>query len=468
VAGETPRGPAAAIFVTFAEVHFPTESMPSSYALRAALPVVALILAAACRPAPSVIGAPARPDSALLAADVRYLASDALEGRGTGSAGNDSARAYISRRLRALGLTPLAAEGCTGAACAPGYEQPFVARPAAAARSALPAQIPTANVVAVIRGSDPSLRGQYVILGAHLDHLGRSTFGALDPESRDAIRNGADDNASGVAAILELARLLRAQPTKRSVAIVAFSGEELGVLGSAHFVDHPPFPLDSVQAMLNFDMVGRLRDDKLMVYGTATASEMAGIVSAANVAPPFKLVAIGDGTGPSDHAPFYLKNMPVLHFFTDLHDDYHRATDDADKINAGGMARVVAMAERITRDIGDRAARLTFVRAPSHATAGASSRSGSGSQAYLGSVPDMGAADVKGMRLSGVRPGSPADAAGLKGGDVIVELGGTAVSDLYSYTDALYSHQPGDKITIVVLRGTERVTVEVTLGKRGG
>lgn len=428
----------------------------------------ALLVACHAAPSPSALGTSFVPDSARLAADVRYLASDALEGRATGSAGNDSARAFIVRRFTSLKLTPLAPPSdCQTSSCPSRYELPFVARPAGAAHNGLPESIQTFNVAAAIRGRDPVLRDEWIIVGAHLDHLGRWTFGALDPEARDAIRNGADDNASGVATILELARLLRAHPTKRSVAVVAFNGEELGVLGSSYFAEHSPIPLGKVQAMLNFDMVGRLKNDKLMVYGTATAKEMADIVNAANIAPRFNLVAIGDGTGPSDHASFYLKDLPVLHFFTDLHDDYHRATDDADKINAEGMARVTAMAERIARSLGDRTDRLTFTKAPTQATIGAS-RSGSGSNVYLGSIPDMGSGDVKGLRLSGVRTGSPADVAGLKSGDIIVELGGVAVSDLYSYSDALYSHQPGDKVTIVVMRGSERLSVEVTLGKRGG
>ena len=431
------------------------------------VPVLAAALSTGCHLGAPLSRTPLRADSTMLAGDVRYLASDALEGRGTGTAGNDSARAFIARRFATVGLTPIVlATGCARD-CRPQFSQPFVARSAAAAHAGRIAELPTGNVVAMIPGRDPALRGQVVVLGAHLDHLGRSTFGALDPEHPNEIRNGADDNASGVATIVELARLLKANPPRRSVAIVAFSGEELGLLGSAWFVEHAPFALDSIQAMLNFDMVGRLRDDKLMVYGTATATEMAEIVAGANTAPAFKLVAIGDGTGPSDHASFYLKNMPVLHFFTDLHDDYHRSTDDADKINAGGMARVVEYAERIVRTLGDRTARLTFVRAPVQASAmGASSRSGV--QVYLGSVPDMGAVDVKGMRLSGVRPGSPADLGGLTAGDVILSIGRVAVVDLNSYSDALYRHKPGDEVEIVALRGTERVTVKITLGKRGG
>jgi len=211
-------------------------------------------------------------------------------------------------------------------------------------------------------------------------------------------------------------------------------------------------------------MVGRLRDDKLTVFGVGTGSELPGVLSAANVAPSLQVSAVGDGFGPSDQSSFYAKNLPVLHFFTGAHEDYHRATDDADKVDVGGVARVVAFAERVTRDLADRPGRLTFTRAP----ATASSASRTSSQAYLGSIPDMATGDVPGLRLSGVRAGSPADSAGLKAGDVVVELGGKPVKDLNSYSDALYSHQPGETVRIVVLRGTERITVPVTLGRRGG
>jgi hypothetical protein len=319
-------------------------------------------------------------------------------------------------------------------------------------------------VVGVVPGTDPALRGQYVVVGAHFDHLGRSTQGALDPDSGRAIRNGADDNASGTAAVLELARLLAARPARRSVVFVAFSGEELGLLGSQHFVDHAPVPLDSMQAMLNFDMVGRLRDGKLLVYGVASAAELPAVVDSANRAVGLRVTAIGDGFGPSDHSSFYARGVPVLHFFTDLHDDYHRATDDAPKVNASGTAQVVALAERALRDVADRPGRLTFVRQAAPAT---TMGGGNGSNVYLGSVPDMSATDVGGLRLTGVRPGSPADAAGLLAGDVIVEFDGKSVKDLYQYTDALYARKPGDTVQVVVVRGGERRTLTVTLGSRG-
>jgi hypothetical protein len=177
-----------------------------------------------------------------------------------------------------------------------------------------------------------------------------------------------------------------------------------------------------------------------------------------------KVNGIGDGYGPSDQTSFYAKDIPVLHFFTDQHEDYHKATDDVEKINAGGEARVVDLALRVVRDMANRPSHLTFVRLPAPPQ-----RMGGreGSQTYLGSVPDMSATDVVGMRLMGVRPDSPADKGGLKTGDVIVEFGGTPVKDLYSYTDALYAHKPGDVVKVVVLRGTQRVELNVTLGKRG-
>jgi len=439
---------------------------------------------------------PAGPDSASVRRDIVYLSSDALEGRGTGTPGNDSAAAYVARRFAALGLEPPVVTS-DSSACAPArsvarahtlgqpgaaigggsggrgaaarcasYLQPFTARSVALAHAGRNAALRTQNVVALLPGTDPALRGEYVVVGAHFDHLGRSSESAQDPEARDAIRNGADDNASGTAAVLELARLLARRPVKRSVVFVTFSGEELGLLGSQYFVEHAPVPIDRLQAMLNFDMVGRLRDGKLLVYGVATSPELPQVVASANAGgAPLAITAIGDGFGPSDHSSFFAKNVPVLHFFTDLHDDYHRATDDAEKINAAGEAQVIALAERVVRDLGDRPTRLPFQRAAQPMmTMG--SREGSG--VYFGSVPDMAATDVAGLRVSGVRPGSPADRAGLQGGDVIVEFAGMPVKDLYEYSDALFAKKPGGVVQVVVLRNGQRVTLTATLGKRGG
>ncbi|HEU4996274.1 MAG TPA: M28 family peptidase [Gemmatimonadaceae bacterium] len=414
---------------------------------------VTVTTAAAC--AASFHGAAANTtsDSARVLADIDYLASDALEGRGTGTPGNDSAAAFAARRYGNLGLKPLS----------PGYLQPFEARSAMLAHAGGPAAVRTQNVVAFLPGTDAALRGQVIVVGAHIDHLGRSTAGALDPDARDAIRNGADDNASGSAAVLELARLFSARPVRRSMIFVNFSGEELGLLGSQYFVEHSPVAVDSIVAMLNFDMVGRMRGDSLIVYGVATASELPAILDSASRATRLHVRGIGDGFGPSDHSSFFARNIPVLHFFTNVHEDYHRATDDADKINAAGETRVIALAERIAREIDRRDGRLTFVRAAAPA---AVSGSRAGSNVYFGSIPDMSAPDVPGLRLTGVRAGSPADSAGIRAGDVVVEFAGKVVSDLQTYSDALYSHQPGDEIDVVVLRNGERVTLRVKLGKR--
>lgn len=417
---------------------------------------------AACSTLPrfdSNISTNTRADSAMVISDIRYLSSDALEGRFTGSPGNDTAAAFIARRYAALKLADPIGQN---------YIQRFDALSAADAHAGRTTPRKTQNVVAVVRGTDPVLRNEYVVVGAHYDHLGRTTDFSLDPEAKDAIRNGADDNASGTAAVMELARLFRMHPAKRSVMFVNFSGEELGVLGSAWFVEHAPVPKENIVAMINFDMVGRLKSDKLIVYGRGTASDLKPIVDSVNNVLPdahFSISGSDDGFGPSDHSSFYAKNIPVLHFFTDIHDDYHRASDDVDKINAAGEVRVINLAHGVIEAVANRPGKLTFVRMnpPQQSMSARSS-----SQVYLGSVPDMAAGDAKGLRLSGVRPGSPADVGGLKAGDLIIELGGKTVTDLYSYTDALYANKVGDKVKIVFMRDGQRMETEVVLGKRGG
>ena len=436
-----------------------TSTTPFRTAIAGGFAAFALVAGVtSCGQAHGNTSAPLRPDSALIRNDIAFLASDALEGRLTGTPGNDTAAAYIARRYQSLGLTPLTT----------GFLQPFDALSAEEAHMGRTQPRHSENVVALLRGSDPVLRNEYVVIGAHFDHLGRETTYAQDPQAGNVIHNGADDNASGTAAVMELARILSANPPKRSIVFANFSGEELGLLGSQWFVSHPLIPLDHVVAMINFDMVGRLKNNKLIVYGTSTARELKPLLDSMNATlngGALQVTGIGDGYGPSDQTSFYAKDIPVLHFFTDQHEDYHRATDDVEKINAGGEARVVNLALHVARDIADRPSHLTFVRSAAPARMGASRE---GSQTYLGSVPDMSATDVVGMKLMGVRPDSPADKGGLKTGDVIIEFGGLPVKDLYSYTDALYSHKPGDVVKVVVMRGTQRVELTVTLGKRGG
>ena len=450
--------------------------MSSAFFRRAAFASVVAVLFGChhgARVAPDSAAGSASSDTARVRADIGYLASDALEGRGTGTPGNDSAAAYLAREYARLGLTKIErATTCPEMRagvreCVVGrasYLQDFSARSAAAAHAGLTGVLPTQNVIAMQPGTDPALRSQYVVIGAHYDHLGRSSFDALDPGAKNAIHHGADDNASGTAAVLELARRFHATPARRSIIFVNFSGEELGDLGSQYFVDNPPVPLDSITAMLNFDMVGRLRNDKLIVYGVTTATEMRGIVDSANLVQPLAITALGDGFGPSDHASFYGKNIPVLQFFTDMHEDYHKATDVASKINVPGEARVIDYAERVARSIANRPTRLTYVRSSQPPPR---MSMGTGNGTWFGSVPDMSTADVPGVKLAGVTAGSPADKAGVQAGDIIVEFGGKPVKDIYEYTDAIGAHKPGDIVTVVVLRAGTRLALTATLGKRG-
>lgn len=402
-----------------------------------------------------------------LRADIAYLTSPALDGRGTSTPGNDSAAMFIARRYSALRLASFPAErpGCAKGGVT-GKAECFVERFTASVpvRNSTPRQLTTQNVVAYVPGRG-ALAREYVIVGAHFDHLGRDSANARDPEKGRVMHPGADDNGSGTITVLELARRFAQRPAQRSIIVVNFSGEELGLLGSEQFASHLPVPKEQVQAMVNFDMVGRLRNDKLIVYGVLTAREMKGIVDSANVAPALAISAVGDGEGPSDHAAFYRKDLPVLHFFTDLHDDYHTANDLPDRLNIDGVVRIADYAERVVRALADRPTRLTFQRVQTAGANRPSERQGSG--VYLGTVPDMGAAEVKGMQLSGVRPGSPAEQGGLKEGDIIIKFGGKTITNIYDYTDALGAHKPGDIVETVVLRGGREETLTVTLGKRG-
>ena len=392
------------------------------------------------------------PAARRILADVRFLADDRQEGRGIGTAGLDRSGAYIKEGFGRAGLQT-------------SFQDFTIPQDAPAVLHTNLAGSPTRNVIAVIPGTSPQWRGEVVVVGAHYDHLGRGGFGALDPDSTGRVHNGADDNASGTAALLEVGRILAARKPGRTIVLVAFSGEELGTLGSSYFVQHPtPQPIDSLYAMLNMDMVGRLRNAHLMALGAATAREFPALLDSLNTPPRFDLRASGDGWGPSDHAVFFATHHPVLHFFTDLHEDYHRSTDDWDKLNFEGLAQVAQFVADLALTLANRSAPLTFVDAPRPQL----SAGGSGYGAYLGTIPDMTGGGVSdGVRITGVRAGSPAEQAGLQGGDVITAIGDKHVANLYDMTDALRSHQPGDTVVIVSRReGVERRATTV-LGKRG-
>ncbi len=326
------------------------------------------------------------------------------------------------------------------------------------------------NVVALLPGSDPELRDEYVIVGAHYDHLGFGGEGSLAPDSRD-VHNGADDNASGTAAVIEIARALAAGPRPdRSVLFMTFTGEERGLWGSQYWVMDPTLDIGGAVAMLNLDMVGRMTEDNVTIFGFGTAEEWGGIVdlASADMSRPLEIARAPDGYGASDHQSFYLEGIPVLHFFTNTHADYHRPSDDWQRINADGLHRVAELTALVTGRLAAGGAQTVYMTAleqdqPS-APGGSSSSSGYG-DAYLGSIPDMTPRDF-GLRLNGVREGSPAEKSGLRAGDVVVEFDGKAVGDIYAYTYALQGTKPDDIVEIVVERDGERVTLTVTMGRR--
>jgi len=321
-----------------------------------------------------------------------------------------------------------------------------------------------ANVVGVLRATGENEHRPPIVLGAHYDHLGHGGSGSLAPESHD-VHNGADDNASGVAALLEAARLVAAMPGPRvrDVWFVAFTGEEEGLFGSTEFVRHPPIGLkvESALAMLNFDMVGRLRNNRVSLLGGGSAKEWGALVEA-----PCRELGLdcqlgGDGYGPSDQTPFYAAGAPVLHFFTGVHDDYHKPSDDTAAINAAGGARVADLAARVVQALEASDVKLTYQQVAAPAPSNADVRSYGAS---LGTIPDyVGPPDgATGVLLAGTRPGGPADKAGLRRGDILVELAGTPVRDVNDFMYVLRRVKPGQTSTAVVMRDGQRVTLEVT------
>jgi len=316
-------------------------------------------------------------------------------------------------------------------------------------------EVPAQNVVGVLEGSDPVLKKENIVIGAHYDHLGHGGegSGSMVPDSRD-IHHGADDNASGTAGLIELARLFAAQrpKLKRTVIFIAFGGEEEGLLGSNYYVNHPLVPLSNTVAMINMDMIGRMRDRKLAIGGVGTAPEWRQVIGKET---PFELSLSEDGLGPSDHSSFYLKHIPVLFFFTGPHNDYHKPSDTFEKINYDDEARILSLVARIVRDVDGAEKRLTFTATKSEP----GPRTG-GFRVYLGTIPNY-ADSSNGLLIDGVRDDSPAAKAGLKAGDRVVKIGTQEIRNVQDYTYALGEMKAGQEYVFEVLRGNDRVTLKV-------
>lgn len=324
------------------------------------------------------------------------------------------------------------------------------------------------NIAGVLPGRG-ALSDQVVVLGAHYDHLGYGGEGSMKPNAR-AVHPGADDNASGDAGVMNAAELLRDSlkdvANRRAIVFALFSGEERGLAGSGYFVNHSPMPVARIVAMVNLDMIGALREDKITAFGTDSAPEWKALVDAAGAGSNLKITETGDGYGPSDQTSFYAAHVPVLHFFTGAHERYHTPEDVADAVNFAGEARIVKLIANVMAPLARGEVTPMYARATNAPAMQGDSR---GYGAYLGTVPDYSAMDAAtgGVLLSDVRAGSPAEKAGIKGGDRIVEIGGTRIENLYDMTYALQDHKPGDTVDVVVIRAGVRTTLRATLSTRG-
>ncbi|MBK7630186.1 MAG: M28 family peptidase [Ignavibacteriales bacterium] len=317
------------------------------------------------------------------------------------------------------------------------------------------------NVGGIVKASNNKFPGEYLVIGAHFDHLGWGGQNSLYM-GEPSIHNGADDNASGTSGLLELAEKFSSikDQIKRDIVFVAFSGEELGLLGSSYVVNNFPLPIDNDITMINMDMIGRLNDkNDLIVYGTGTSSKWKNILDDKNDY-DFNLTFNDEGFGPSDHSSFYGKKIPVLFFFTGTHSDYHKPSDDADKINGNGEEKVVKYVYDVAMTIINSDVRPDYISVERKDTGKMM-----GTKVYVGTVPDF-AGEVDGYKLGGVTDGSPAAKAGLQAGDIITQFGDKKISNIYDFTYALGNYVPGDKVNVLIKRGEVELTIEVELGSR--
>ncbi|MBT8291227.1 MAG: DUF4910 domain-containing protein [Muriicola sp.] len=379
--------------------------------------------------------------------DVSFLASDSLKGRETGTANELMAAGYLAERMENLGISP--------AGKADTYFQTFTFKPKKDPHQeiqyveASDSTITGTNVIGFIDNKAENT----IILGAHYDHLGMGGQGSLH-RGEAAIHNGADDNASGVAVLLQLAQKLKKSELKgNNYLIMAFSGEEIGLLGSNYFAKNPTVDLEDVNYMINMDMVGRLRDSKVLsVSGTGTAPIWPQVLNSTNQ--DFELVLKESGVGPSDHTSFYLQDIPVLHFFTGQHEDYHKPTDDAEKLNYEGMEKITSYIMEVITELNDDE-KLAFKKTKNE------SEEVPRFKVAMGVIPDY-LYDGEGMRIDGVSEEKPAQRAGLQKGDVVVQMGDSTVTDMMSYMRALSVFEEGDSTSVVIDRNGEKITVQIT------
>ena len=327
----------------------------------------------------------------------------------------------------------------------------------------VPFEVTTNNVIGVLPGTDPQLSKEVVVVGAHLDHLGMGGASSLSDSKSPAIHHGADDNASGTSALIEIASILSspANRPKRTVVFIAFSGEELGLLGSVHYVKNPVYAIKDTVAMVNLDMVGRMKDkSRLSLIGVKTSPGWESVVSPLVKRSGLNVVLEDSTSGGSDHQPFQAAKVPVTFFFTGLHADYHRPSDTVDKLDIDGIAKVSQLAARVVERVADARERLVFSEPPAAAGGSSTMRA----KASLGTIPEYGAG-VIGVLVGGVRAGSPAEKAGLQAGDILVGFAGKTIRSIEEYTAALGEANPGDVVELKVDRKGKILLMKATLAE---
>ena len=373
--------------------------------------------------------------------DVETLSSEAFDGRGLGTEGLGRALDYLESRFEEVGLRPLGEDG---------YRQSFEG----------PEGSTLVNLVGVLGDAQGD---RHVVLGAHYDHLGR---GEKEDANHGLIHPGADDNASGIAVLLESAKRIGKEELGHRVVIVAFSGEEKGLLGSTYYVENPALPLESCTAMLNLDTVGRLFDGALTVFGGGSAQEFKHILQGVNYGFKFQLELPEKDPEAGDHVSFGRRGVPSIHVFTGPHADYHRPGDTAEKIDYEGLEKIAGFTTELAIYLAGRDEPLSYVPpgANKAASSGPPSR-GVGRRVSFGSIPDFNYSG-EGVLLSGVIPGSPAEKAGLEEGDKLVEFAGVAIEDLRAFSGILKGLNPGDEVSVVFERDGERHEATVTVVER--
>jgi len=378
--------------------------------------------------------------------DVAFLASDELRGRETGTEGAQKAADYIAYRMKKIGLKPLGSEG---------YFQLFSVTP----KSNPHATEVDSNIKAIegknVIGFRDNGAVNTIVIGAHYDHLGMGGEGSLHAEG-EAIHNGADDNASGVGLMLQLATILSAENdnfSKSNYLFIAFSGEEKGLWGSNYFCKNPTLEIEKINYMLNFDMVGRFQSEKgLAINGVGTSPAWKGSIATSNKK-EIKLILGESGVGPSDHTSFYLVDLPVLHFFTGQHEDYHKPTDDVEKVNFDGIQNIAYFILNLITETG-KSDKLEFTKTKDE------SKASPRFTVTLGVMPDyMFQGD--GMRIDGVTEGKPAFKAGFEKGDIVVQMGEMKVDGMQTYMEALSKYKKGDSTSVKVKRGEEIIETKL-------